>query len=151
MEQVTKTIGMVCIIIMATGILNDIGSFPVSEKVIKFVTALCIIAAFFKSVGGTKLEMEFDYNNDDTLYVQNEEYLKSAVLNRTAEELEQLVKKRLGEKNISYNSVSVHILEQNSSVMIEKIQISCDPEFEAEVRLCLEDITSEGTEILIGE
>ena len=151
MEHLTKTIGCICILVMVTGILADSGSFPVMEKVIRFVTALYIIVAFLKSFEGTKYNIDIQTIKSDFIQQDNYEYLTDKIINKTVSELELLVKKRLEEKNISYNLLSLHILEQNGSLIIDEINIQCDNEDITLVYDCIKDLISEETQIIIGE
>ena len=151
MEHLTKTIGYICILVMVTGILADLGSFPVIEKLIRFVTALYIIVAFFKSLEGTKYNVDMQIFKSDFTYEQNYDYLTEMIINKTNSEIEALVKKRLEEKNISYNLLSLHILEQNGSLIINEINIQCDNKDTALAYDCIKDLISKDTKITIGE
>ena len=143
--------GVMCILIMIVGIIKEVGTFSSTEKLIKLVAAVYIIVAFFKVINNSQLELSFSIDNKENLQIYNTEQLKSDVMRETEMILEQIVKNRLDEKNISYNSLSVHILEQNSNVVIEKIVIDCDSIYLNAVEECLYDLTSGNTKIITGE
>ena len=151
MEQLQHMAGVMCILIMIVGIIKEVGTFSSTEKLIKLVAAVYIIVAFFKVINNSQLELSFSIDNKENLQIYNTEQLKSDVMREAEIRLEQIVKNRLDEKNISYNSLSVHILEQNSNVVIEKIVIDCDSIYLNAVEECLYDLTSGNTKIITGE
>jgi len=151
MEQLQHMTGVMCILIMIVGIIKEVGSFSSTEKLIKLVASVYIIVAFFKVINNSQLELSFNIDNKENLQIYNTEQLKSDVMREAEIRLEQIVKNRLDEKNISYNSLSVHILEQNSNVVIEKIVIDCDSIYLNAVEECLYDLTSGNTKIITGE
>lgn len=151
MEQLQHITGIMCLLIMIVGIIKEIGSFTSTEKLIKLVAAIYIITAFFKIINNSQLELSFNIDNKDAISIYNTEQLKADVIKETETRLEDIVKKRLDEKNISYNSLSVHILEQDNNVVIDKIVIDCDEKYITAVRECLYDLTSENTKIVTGE
>ena len=148
MEQLSETVGILCILIMVMGLLADIGSFPATEKIIRFITAIYIIVAFFKAFQTSDKEISINMPTQSNTY-SNSEYLKSEIISKTESELQYIIESRLEEKNISYNSVTVHILEQNSNLVAEEICIVCDDEGAA--LECIEDIATKDTKIIIGE
>ena len=151
MEQLQHMTGVMCILIMIVGIIKEVGSFSSTEKLIKLVAAVYIIVAFFKVINNSQQELSFNIDNNENLQIYNAEQLKSDVMREAEIRLEQIVKNRLDEKNISYNSLSVHILEQNSNVVIDKIVIDCDSIYLTAVEECLYDLTSGNTKIITGE
>ncbi len=111
MAGIAKTVGVLCISVVAMGILYDLGNFKATEKTLKFVISLYIIATVFNSLRTTKLEFDIDIEGENQIYYQNSEVLKNEIISQTEKELTELIKKRMAEKNISYNSISLHILE----------------------------------------
>ena len=116
MEQFIYKVGILCIFTMITGILIDLGCFPATEKIIKFIAAAYIVVsavASFKSV-----QFDFELNNYDRqlTYELNTDVVKYKIIEETETKLENIIKNRLDEKNISYNAVYLHILEQNDNM-----------------------------------
>ncbi|MBE6877617.1 MAG: hypothetical protein E7488_00405 [Ruminococcaceae bacterium] len=151
MEQIAKITGVVCISAFSMGVLYNIGHFPSVERGIKFVIAIYIILTCMKSAGNIDMKSEFLPVKP---YLATEEYaaeLNNTVVEETQRKSEEIIKQRLSEKNISYNRVSVHILEQNGLLTAEKIIVSCDDKDVAAAEECIEDFITTGTEIIIGE
>ena len=84
-------------------------------------------------------------------YEQNSDYLKEKIINETEKEIKELIKNRLDEKNISYNGISLHILEQNGNLIVKEINIDCTENNKKDIYNCIEDIISKESEIKIGE
>ncbi len=151
MAGIAKTVGVLCISVVAMRILYDLGNFKATEKTLKFVISLYIIATVFNSLKTTKLEFDIDVGSENQTYYHNSEVIKNEIISQTEKELTELIKKRMSEKNISYNSISLHILEQNGSIVVDRIYIECSPYDKTSVMECIKDLTNEDTEIVIGE
>lgn len=151
MEQIARITGVMCLVIMVVSFINNLGGFACTEKVIKFVTAIIVVALFFKTVNNTQIELHFDNYNNSNISTDDEVYLKYILVEQTAHMLEETVKNRLDEKNISYNTVSVHILEQNNNLIADRIIVDCNKDCENTVKECLQDIISAETVITTGE
>ena len=151
MEEITNLMGSICISIIAIGIISKLGAFDATEKMLRFVAAISILLTLYESFDITSLNIDFKYPESDVYYIENTSALKNEIINKTKTDLEQMIKERLDEKNISYNSVSLHILEQNGSITVDKIFIDCSGNVKTAVTDCLKDIISEETEILMGE
>ena len=151
MQQIISVIGSVCILIMVTGILADLGSFPVMEKVIRFIIVIFLIVCIFKSFETTQINIETDNFETKFVYEQNLDYLKEKIISETEKETQELIKNRLEQKNISYNWLSLHILEQNGNLIVKEIVIDCSESEKNEVYDCIKDVISNETEIKIGE
>ena len=151
MEKLTNVTGAICIFIIAMGIIGKIGSFTATEKILRFLISVSILIAISESFQKTSFEFDViipefsNYHNSETTVLKNE------IISKTQQELEHIIKNRLDAKNISYKSVSVHILEQNGLLTAEKIIVSCDDKDVAAAEECIEDFITTGTEIIIGE
>ena len=151
MEQIAKSVGMLCVLVFILGILFQLGCFEKTAKVIKFVIAVYIVVAIVKSVDGAKMDTNFIYDKNVAEHYDYQENFETAVLQQLRQNIEETVKGRLNEKNISYNDVSVHILEQNGNLEIEQIEVECKTEDKSAVYNCLQDLLSENTKIIVGE
>ena len=151
MEQLARITGIMCLLIITVEIIKEIGSFKSTEKVIKLIIAIYVDAAFFKISENSHIDLQFTLGNDKIGDTYNTEQLKSAVMEETRIRLESLIKSRLDEKNISYDLLSVHILEQNGNVIIDKIVIDCEDVYKSALEECLYDLISEDTQIVTGE
>ena len=151
MEEITNLMGSICISIIAIGIISKLGAFDATEKMLRFVAAISILLILYESFDKTSLNIDFKYPESDVYYIENTSALKNEIINKTKTDLEQMIKERLDEKNISYNSVSLHILEQNGSIAVDKIIIDCSSDAKTAVIDCIQDIISKETEILTGE
>lgn len=151
MEKITSMVGTLCICIFVTGILYNIGCFKVTEKTIKFVISIYILVITFKAAMDIKLDFSMNSINDISMEYQNTEDAKDIIIEQTQLDIENIIKNRLDEKNISYNSISVHILEQSNNITIDKIDIQCKPEYKKEVQNCIKDLLTENTVVVIGE
>lgn len=151
MDNLAKTIGILCVSVMAMGILYNLGSFAVTDKVIKFVISVYIIVAVFGSLKDVDFKVKTDGIVADIYQQDMSDMLKSEIILQTEKDLTEIVKKRLEEKNISYNDISLHILEQNGSLEIKKIMIDCPETSKQAVLGCLQDLVTEDTQIVTGE
>ncbi len=151
MEKITSVVGTLCLCIFVTGILYNMGCFKVTEKTIRFVIAIYIIVIIFKTVMDIKFDFAAYNINDITTQYQNTEDAKQIIIEQTQMDIENLIKKRLSEKNISYNEVLVHILEQSNNITIDKIEIQCSSEYKNSVENCIKDLLSPETVVVIGE
>jgi len=151
MEKLTNVTGAICIFIIAMGIIGKIGSFTATEKILRFLISVSILIAISESFQKTSFEFDViipefsNYHNSETTVLKNE------IISKTQQELEHIIKNRLDAKNISYKSVSVHILEQNDSITVDKIIIDCSKNNNTTVREILQDIINEDTVIITGE
>lgn len=151
MESAALKIGSVCMLIFLVGILYEFGGFEKSKKAIKFVIALYITVAMIKSVQNVQLKINLPEDLDtsvDSEYVYD---FKREVIARTQDNIEILIKKRLDEKKLSYNQVSVHILEQNGNLTASEIIIESESSSKDLIYECISDIADDETKIYIGE
>lgn len=151
MESAALKIGSVCMLIFLVGILYEFGGFEKSKKAIKFVIALYITVAMIKSVQNVQLKIKLPEDLDtsvDSEYVYD---FKREVIARTQDNIEILIKKRLDEKKLSYNQVSVHILEQNGNLTASEIIIKSEGSSKDLIYECISDIADDETKIYIGE
>ena len=149
MEKIAHLTGVLCISVFVMGVFYQIGGFDKTARIIRFVTALCIISMVFKGIKEVDF-MSFphsiyreEYDFEDSFY--------DGLIFETQLQLEELIKKRLAEKNISYNFVQVHILEQNGNLTAEEIIVICDKNCTDAVYNCISDMVTENTIITIGE
>ena len=151
MESAALKIGSICMLIFLVGILYEFGGFEKSKKAIKFVIALYITVAMIKSVQNVQLKINLPEDLDtsvDSEYVYD---FKREVIARTQDNMEILIKKRLDEKKLSYNQVSVHILEQNGNLTASEIIIKSEGSSKDLIYECISDIADDETKIYIGE
>lgn len=151
MESAALKIGSICMLIFLVGILYEFGGFEKSKKAIKFVIALYITVAMIKSVQNVQLKINLPEDLDtsvDSEYVYD---FKREVIARTQDNIEILIKKRLDEKKLSYNQVSVHILEQNGNLTASEIIIKSEGSGKDLIYECISDIADDETKIYIGE
>lgn len=151
MEHIAKIAGTLCISVMVMGILYEAGSFAATEKVIKFVITVYILVTVAAAVKGADFKPDSIIQNIDYHAYSNSQYLKQQIVADTEKQLEQLIVQRLEQKNICYNSVSVHILEQNGNITADSITVVCESGYTIQVMECIADIATEETQINIGE
>jgi len=151
MEQIAKITGVVCISVLSMGILYNLGHFPSMEKVIKFVIAIYIVLTCFKVAANADIKFDLSLEAINSLPEEYTMDFTNVVIAETAKNAEEIIKQRLDEKNISYNHVSVHILEQNGLLTTDKIIINCDDIYIAVAEECIKDFITVDTEIIIGE
>lgn len=151
MENLARITGVVCVCVFVMGLFYQMGGFDKTSKVIRFVISISVVSTIFLNMGNLSFIPDLKNTIYDNEQYKYEENFYDIVMLNTQEELESVIKNRLLEKNISYNSVKVHILEQNGNLTAEKIVVDCDKEYADEVYLCTEDIITENTEIIIGE
>ncbi|MBE6894091.1 MAG: hypothetical protein E7483_00575 [Ruminococcaceae bacterium] len=151
MEKIANITGVICISVFVMGLLYELGAFEKTSKAIKFVFAIYITATLFNSLG----DMDINIQNTDFYNQQYQQDFNIAfqdeLIRQTQEELECMIKKRLEEKNIAYNLVTVHILEQNGNLTADEIVIKCKNIYAEKAFECISDITDENTKIIIGE
>ena len=151
MESLTAAAGVLCVSVFVVGILYEMGCFVATAKIIRFVTAIIItitVLKSFNSIDKIKIKTENYSDIYSNAYQQN---LKEMIMENTRQELEKIIKSRLEEKNISYKSVKVHILEQNGNVTVDTIYIDCDKKSQTAVKQCIQDILAEDAKLVIGE
>lgn len=150
MEQIAKTVGILCVSVIAADIFCNTGYFPATEKVVKFVVAIYIILTGFKTVTGNYIKPEFKLPEYPHTYDYQSEF-KDAVIAETEKITEDMIIKKLSEKNISYNHISVHILEQNDILLTDTIVVGCEDRYISAVKECIEEFITEDTKLIIGE
>ena len=117
---------------------------------IKFVISIYILVTVIDSFGRNRVDFRFDMKIQAyETYEYTQDYMEYLIA-ETEKELEKEIESRLSEKNISYNHISVHILEQNNNLTAGKIVADCNAD-EAAVREILQDIITEDTELVTGE
>lgn len=151
MEKIAAVIGVLCISVFVMGLLYQLGLFEKTEKVIKFVTAMCLIITILKSV--KEFKPDFVYRNLNNMEIANVYYkeFNDEIIFKTKQELENIIKKRLDEKNLSYNHISVHILEQNDTVSIDEIVVNGINADKEELYDLFEDMMDNNTTIKTGD
>ena len=150
MEQIAKTVGILCVSVIAADIFCNTGYFPATEKIIKFVVAVYIILTGFKTVNSIDIKPDFKLPEYQYTYEYQSEF-NYAVIAETEKITEGMIIKKLSEKNISYNHVSVHILEQNDILFTDTIVIGCEDRYVSTVKECIEEFITEDTKLIIGE
>ena len=151
MEQLTRITGSLCISVLAMGLLYNMGHFPQTEKTVRFVIVVYIILSCINSFEKDEFDFGFTQIKDEQYSEDYTAELRVVVVEETKYEMEKILKKRLEEKNISYNHISVHILEQNGFLTTEKIVISCDNSEISKAEECIRDFITEDTVLIIGE
>ena len=151
MEQITRIAGVICISVMIMGILYEMGAFPATEKAIRFVIAIYIMLTVFTTVSDTKLQLDYGRYRRETDTQHSTQQLTQQLAQQTGTELEKIIENRLKQKNISYNSISVHILEQNGVLYADSINVQCPQRYTAQVLECISDIATEKTRVTTGE
>ena len=151
MEKIADVTGVLCISVFVMGIFYQLGGFEKTSKVIRFIVALYIISTVFTSFEYFKyVPLEYDIIVDKDIYDYDVDFYNS-VIYKTKINLEEIIKNRLDEKNISYENVSVHILEQNGAVIADKIEIDCKASDTEAVYSCIDDMLTEDTKVIIGD
>lgn len=150
MEQIAANISVLCILVFVCGILYQLGCFSATEKVIKFIIAVYIVFFAVKSFANFNPKITLE-NYTQFYQEQNTQLFKVSLIDETEKNLEEIVKNRLEEKNISYKDISVHILEQNGNLTVDGIYIDCENKDKDAVYKCIEDMLSEHTNVFIGE
>ena len=149
MEHIAEITGTLCVAVVIMGILYNIGCFTATEKVIKFVISVFIILTVIKSADIGAIRFDTQWKEESIMYSNSIDY-KEYLISQTEKKLEDEIKNRLAEKNISYNHLSVHILEQNNLLTADRIVINCNADMSA-VKEIVKDIITEDTEIVMGE
>ena len=151
MEKIADVTGVLCISVFVMGIFYQLGGFEKTSKVIRFIVALYIISTVFTSFEYFKyVPLEYDIFVDKDIYDYDVDFYNS-VIYKTKINLEEIIKNRLDEKNISYENVSVHILEQNGAVIADEIEIDCKAGDTEAVYSCIDDMLTEDTKVIIGD
>ena len=151
MEKIADVTGVLCISVFVMGIFYQLGGFEKTSKVIRFIVALYIISTVFTSFEYFKyVPLEYDIIVDKDIYDYDVDFYNS-VIYKTKINLEEIIKNRLDEKNISYENVSVHILEQNGAVIADEIEIDCKAGDTEAVYSCIDDMLTEDTKVIIGD
>ena len=151
MERISDIIGVLCISVLVVTILYSISSFPSTEKVIRFVILIYIVVNAVSMFTDNKIDFGIDFKADKSVdYKITKEFTDYLIL-QTEYQLEENVKKRLRENNISYNDVHLHILEQNGILTVDTMVIKCNKSDTEKVRIAVEDIITEDTTVIIGE
>lgn len=151
MEQLSQIIVILCKTVIAMGILYNLGCFPATEKVVKFIIAVYIIYATLNTVD-KQIPVSKPYiSNIEYSQYQYSEELNDIIVQETQNNIENIIKQRLTEKNISYNWVYVHILEQNNLLTADSINICCSNSDIAAAEDCIKDFITKDTQIYIGE
>ena len=151
MEHITKVVGTLCIAIMSMGIMYEFGCFKATEKVMKFVITVYVMVTFFATVSDTKIQLDFVAEDIDSHTHISRQQVTEQIVSNTQKELENIIIQRLEQKNICYNSVSVHILEQNGDLTADRITVHCPQQYIPQVTECLSDLITEETQIITGE
>lgn len=150
MQQVAAVVGTLCMATFVMGLLYEVGSFDKTAKTIKYVIAIYITVTVIKGFDIDEIKTEIpEILQNTSEYTYNENFEKE-VLRNTELGVETTIKNRLDEKNISYNQVSVHILEQNGNLTAGEITVKCEDIYRDAVLECISDISDENTKINIG-
>lgn len=151
MEQIYNAVGVLCLTSVAAGLLHNMGSFASTEKLIRFVCVMCITVTMFSASDIAEFEFDgliYSQQTDDKENIYN---LKEIIITETEYETGELIKNRLDEKNIGYDYVFVHILEQSGEIVPVKIEIGCADADTVSIKECIKDLTTEQTVLIIGE
>ena len=151
MENISYITGVLCISVFVMGLFYQIGWFEKTDKVIRYVIALCVLLTIIKTVKNFSADINFIQTHNNVAIPNYQKEFNDEIIAITQHEIEQLIKTRLDEKNISYNSVSVHILEQNGSVTVNEISVEGTKLSDEELYLYINDIADENTKIKTGE
>lgn len=150
MDRIAHTTGLLCMTVFVMGILYEFCSFEKTAKAVKYIICLCILVSVFKTVSNVNLNIHLPYTYlyDNKTYT---EYFIGDVITQTQKELETLISERLKEQNISYNQLSLHILEENGVLKVDEITVRCNPDSKQVVYDCIKDIISQDTIVNILE
>ena len=151
MEHISTVTGVVCVSVFAVSVLYSFGCFSATEKVVKFVISLYLLTVFIKSITDTRFEFKTNFNGLTAYSGSYTIDFTDIVLEETETNLEQTIKQRLDEKNISYKQISVHILEENEYLTADKIIVQCSEKDVGAVRECIKDMISDNTQVITGE
>lgn len=151
MEKIASTTGILCIAVFIMGIFYQLGGFEKTSGIVKFIMSLCVLATMLKNVKGFEPDIDYSQIYDNSFENTYTEELNNEVLSKTEYELEQIIKKRLDEKNISYNQISVHILEQNGVVSVDEISVEGTDADENDILDLIADMTDSETRVKTGE
>ncbi|MBQ9844814.1 MAG: hypothetical protein IJO54_01860 [Oscillospiraceae bacterium] len=151
MEQLAKMTGVLCISVVAMEIVYNLGHFPSVERSVRFITAVYIVLTALKTFGNTQFTIMPPVWDDSSAVHEYTQQFSDTVIEETENKAEEIIRRRLQEKNISYNQVSVHILEQNGLLTAEKIVIECEDSHKAAAEDCIQDFITEETVIITGE
>ncbi len=117
------------------------------QKSIRLAGALYIITAVFVPLS----DIQFDFSIPDRQRDSVRQSRYSYIVDRAREEIEFRVCVRLDEKNISYESVRVHIHEQSDTIYLQSVNIAGVPEADrSRVVSALEEI-AEKEKIVFGD
>ncbi len=148
MEQIAKSIGVLCAIGYIIGLLTNFTTTSHTKKAIRLVCVLYIISAVLAPLTGGNLNLSYKASTDNTVVSSDtDEYIISMAENK----MEEIIHQRLIEKNISYTRLSVHINKQTEGLITDEITLHGIPETEKhKVRILLNDIITED-KIKFGE
>lgn len=150
MEKISEICGILCFTVITMNILYSFGFFPATEKVVKFVFSIFIVLTIIKAIQSTDT-IVFDFSFQQENGQHYKEDFMEIVCDETEKKAEEIITKRLDEKNISYNYLSVHIMEQNDTLTADRIVIRCDNKDILSAEQCISDFVTEDTVIEIGE
>ncbi|MEG1778962.1 MAG: hypothetical protein RR162_05630 [Oscillospiraceae bacterium] len=153
MEVIARLIGTLCMASFIMSILMNFGKFEATEKVIRFVISIFIIVTIFKPYSIDNVLPSFDFTElTIEKQVVDQEAVNNLVIEKTRENLTELVKMRLRQKNISYIALELHILNQDGNLSIDKITLTgCKETQREKINRCLEDLIDNETKVILGD
>lgn len=147
MDGIVKRTGCLCIVGYIMGLVMNMAPMNSLQKSIRLAGALYIITAVFVPLS----DIQFDFSIPDRQRDSVRQSRYSYIVDRTREEIEFRVCVRLDEKNISYESVRVHIHEQSDKIYLQSVNIAGVPEADrSRVVSALEEI-AEKEKIVFGD
>lgn len=151
MEQIAKTAGILCLLVVSMDLLCNIGSFPATQKVIRFVIAIHIVLSGFNIADNNDTQLYFSLQPEYTGSYDYKQEFEDTVIKETEKITKDMITVKLSEKNIAYNYIDVHILEQNDILFADEIVIQCDNDKSSDVKECIKEYITEDTKLIIGE
>ena len=148
MDIIIRMIAVLCLCSYVMGLLIQFVPVNQTEKSIKLVVTLYLIASVFSPMEyKTDYIFEKDMLSMSDIYNNSEEYVTFAI----KEETERTLSRLLDEKNICYTDVDVHINKQTDKLCISQVVIyGADSDNMAAARDALTDIVT-GEKIISGD
>ncbi|MBQ8603328.1 MAG: hypothetical protein IJ410_00595 [Oscillospiraceae bacterium] len=119
MNNFFRIAGVLCLCGYVTGILTYFIPINQTEKSVRLVIILYIISVAFNQELNLPSFSGIDFPDETQISAEADSY----VIEMAEENLENTVKERLSEKNISYTELDVHINKQTDKLFIDKIYI----------------------------
>ncbi|MBR5520794.1 MAG: hypothetical protein IKU54_02250 [Oscillospiraceae bacterium] len=119
MDNILKTVGILCLCGYITGIFTDIIPMGKNEKSVRLVIVLYLIITIFDSdINFPGIDFGYEKN-----IIPNSPYEESYVIDKAKEKIEAQIIERLNQESICYSNIELHINKSEDGFYIDQLYL----------------------------